>query len=248
MEIAKLAEEFPRGAVHWRAQTLTRNGEKALALAYLDARDVMDRLDEVCGPEHWQSEFEETAKGRVICRIGIKIESDWVWKSDGAGNTDVEGEKGGISDALKRAAVHWGIGRYLYRTKAPWVPCKTYENKAGKKVWSEWTEDPWNFVKGSNPSTRGPEGQKPGTPKAGIPKTSRDKADWFLGEIANAKDAGKLHKWFYAEKIQKGLAGLDTPHRAEVEAKQSAKANELDPIMHGDQRVDDGHVAGGFDA
>ena len=38
----------------------------------------------------------------------------WITKWDGAENTDVEGVKGGLSGAMKRAAVQWGIGRYLY--------------------------------------------------------------------------------------------------------------------------------------
>ena len=44
-----------------------------------------------------------------------------MWKADGAGQTDMEAEKGALSDALKRAAVRWGIGRYLYDLKAPWI-------------------------------------------------------------------------------------------------------------------------------
>lgn len=146
MDLNNLAAEFPREAVSWRAQSLTRTGDKAMALAYIDARDVMDRLDEVCGPENWQSEFTETPKGRVICRLGIKVGDHWVWKSDGAGNTDVEGEKGAISDALKRAAVHWGIGRYLYDMPDVWCPCESYEDN-GKKKWRRWTDDPWNHVR-----------------------------------------------------------------------------------------------------
>ena len=78
MDLQRLSLPFPKDAVHWRAQTLTRDGTKALALAYLDARDVMDRLDDVCGSENWQSEITETAKGRVICRIGIRVGDDWV--------------------------------------------------------------------------------------------------------------------------------------------------------------------------
>ena len=148
MNLKYLSAPFPRQAVHWRAQNITRNGDKALALAYLDARDVMDRLDLVCGPENWQDEYTETPRGRVLCKIGIRIGDEWVWKSDGAGETAVEGEKGGISDALKRAAVHWGIGRYLYRFDAVWCPCETYE-RGGKKVWSKWTANPWDFVKGA---------------------------------------------------------------------------------------------------
>jgi hypothetical protein len=146
MDLTQLAAEFPRDAIHWRAQTLTRNGDKALALAYLDARDVMDRLDDVCGPENWQTRYTETPRGRVLCEIGIRINHEWVWKSDGAGNTDVEGEKGGISDALKRAAVHWGVGRYLYRLDAVWAPCETYQ-KNGKTHWKAWIGSPWDAVR-----------------------------------------------------------------------------------------------------
>lgn len=153
MKVSDLSAEFPRDAIHWRAQTLTRNGDKALALAYLDARDVMDRLDKVCGPENWQSRYTETPRGRVLCEIGIRIGDEWVWKSDGAGDTAVEGEKGGISDALKRAAVQWGVGRYLYRLDAVWCPCETYERN-GKRHWSKWTDDPWKHVRGSAPKPK----------------------------------------------------------------------------------------------
>lgn len=148
MDLSALSAEFPRNAVHWRPQgtPYERNGNfSCMALAYIDARDVMDRLDAVCGPDRWQSEFCETPKGRMICRIGILTDNGWVWKGDGAGDTDVEGEKGGISDSLKRAAVSWGIGRYLYRLKSPWVGCAVNQ-KNGKTYWKSWSEDPWAKV------------------------------------------------------------------------------------------------------
>jgi hypothetical protein len=142
----QLAAEFPRDAVHWRAQTVTKAGDKALALAYLDARDVMDRLDSVCTPGGWRNIVTETPKGRLIATIEIKIDGEWVGKTDGAGDTAVEGEKGGISDALKRAGVLWGIGRYLYRMDAVWAPCETTEYN-GKKQWKAWKGSPWNSVR-----------------------------------------------------------------------------------------------------
>ena len=152
MDMKALSAPFPPEAVHWRAQSVTKDGTKALALAYIDARDVMDRLDEVCGPENWQTEYLETAKGRLICRLSLRIGDEWVTKSDGAGETQVEGDKGAISDALKRAAVSWGIGRYLYRLPAPWVPCECGEWK-GKKQWRKWKADPWQYVKGAPPQS-----------------------------------------------------------------------------------------------
>lgn len=147
MNLSKLYEEFPRGDVHWRAQSITKDGTAAMALAYIDARDVMDRLDSVCGPNNWSDSYEETARGRMICAISIKIGDEWVSKSDGAGSTDVEGDKGAISDAFKRAAVKWGIGRYLYHLDAPWVPCEARQFN-GKWTWRKWTADPWSCVKG----------------------------------------------------------------------------------------------------
>lgn len=143
----QLRAPFPRDAIQWRAQTVTRDGTKALALAYIDARAVMNRLDDVVGPENWQDEYD-CVNGRTICKLGINVDGVWVWKSDGAGDTQVEAEKGGISDAFKRAAVKWGIGRYLYDLDAPWVPCETRDVN-GRKQWLKWKADPWAFVKGA---------------------------------------------------------------------------------------------------
>lgn len=145
-DVSLLASEFPHEAISWRAQSVTKDGTKAMALAYIDARDVMRRLDDVCGPAGWQCRYPH-AGSKTICEVGIKIGDEWVWKANGAGDTDIEAEKGAISDAFKRAAVLWGIGRYLYDMPAPWVPCECSEFN-GKKQWKRWTEDPWKFVKG----------------------------------------------------------------------------------------------------
>ena len=147
MDLAKLKAPFPKDRVSWRAQTLTKDGGKAMALAYIDARDVMERLDEVCGPENWQKRYSHADK-KTVCEIGIKVGGEWVWKADGAGDSDIEAEKGALSDAFKRAAVSWGIGRYLYDLDTPWVPCESKEFN-GKKQFVKFTDDPWNHVKGA---------------------------------------------------------------------------------------------------
>ena len=149
-DIKNLFADFPREDIHWRAQSVTQDGTKAVALAYLDARDVMDRLDAICGVDNWQDAYTETQSGRVICTISIRIGDEWVSKSDGAGSTAMEGEKGGMSDAFKRAAVKWGVGRYLYSMPAPWVPCESYDSN-GKWKWKRWTANPWDFVKPAQP-------------------------------------------------------------------------------------------------
>lgn len=168
IDFAALAAPFPRDAVHWRGQKLTFKKDKALALAYLDARDVMDRLDDIAGPGNWQDTYAETPRGRVVCTIAIKVGDEWVAKSDGAGDTDVEGEKGGISDAFKRAAVKWGIGRYLYRMGQTWVPCDIGEN--GK--FKSFTDDPWKYVRNAPDQPKAAE--RKAAPKANPTTTDRD--------------------------------------------------------------------------
>lgn len=148
-QLRELHRPFPGDVVHWRAQMVTkgRNGTPAaLALAYIDARDVMERLDRVCTPPFWQTEHFDAGNGKLGCRIGIYIDRMWVWKSDGAGDTDVEAEKGAFSGALKRAAVQWGIGRYLYDIGNVWVPCEATEH-GDKLRFKKFTEDPWKHVK-----------------------------------------------------------------------------------------------------
>ena len=146
-DIKPLFAEFPKEAISWRAQSVTKDGSKAMALAYIDARDVMDRLDQICGSENWQDRYEFDGP-RTICYLSIRIDGEWITKADGAGDTQVEAEKGSISGAFKRAAVKWGIGRYLYDMPAPWVPCESYK-RGDKFYWQRWKSDPWQFVKGA---------------------------------------------------------------------------------------------------
>lgn len=124
----QLSAPFTSEQISWRVgstnQKRRKDGEplRGQPLAYIDARDVMDRLDAVVGPANWQCEYVDVGNNATCCRIGISIDGlGWVWKSDGAGQTDMEGDKGQFSDAFKRAAVRWGIGRYLYDLKAEWI-------------------------------------------------------------------------------------------------------------------------------
>jgi hypothetical protein len=118
-----LCTPFAAEEIDWRVGSTTGDKSKGMALAYMDARAVMDRLDGVCGPDGWQCNYLVTGP-LAVCNIGVRMpgpNGEWIWKADGAGATDVEGEKGMLSDALKRAAVRWGVGRYLYEMKSPWV-------------------------------------------------------------------------------------------------------------------------------
>jgi len=125
----KLKVPFPVDSIHWRVGSTNAKklgvkpwqATKGIALAYIDARDVMKRLDEACGVGGWQNRYSHVTNHGVVCEIGIKVNDEWIWKANGAGETNVEGEKGAMSDAFKRAGAQWGIGRYLYSLPNSWV-------------------------------------------------------------------------------------------------------------------------------
>ena len=120
---AALAAPFPASAIGWKPQSIS--GGRALALAYIDARDVMDRLDAVVGLANWQDSYHENADGTVCCTLELRLGGEWLSRCDVGGESDQKDagdrKKAAYSDALKRAAVKWGIGRYLYSLPATWV-------------------------------------------------------------------------------------------------------------------------------
>lgn len=71
---------------------------KATMVAYIDSRDVQDILDDVVGPENWQDEYG-VVNNNLYCKIGIKINGDWIWKGDCGTESNTEAEKGESSDA-----------------------------------------------------------------------------------------------------------------------------------------------------
>ena len=111
-----------------------------VVLAYVTNRAIMDRLDEVVGPENWTNDFTQSPNGGVLCTLGVRIEDGWVYKTDGADNTEIERVKGGLSNAMKRAGVQWGIGRYLYKLPRTFAIFGETGNKV--KIDTEWYR--WN--------------------------------------------------------------------------------------------------------
>ena len=127
-EISKaLKAPFPAVDVDWRIQSLDSSKARGLAVAYLKSRAIQTRFDEVVGFENWRNEFKpwHNIDGRAsqLCGISIYINErdEWITKWDGGENTDIEPIKGGLSDSFKRAAVTWGVGRYLYSIDGIWV-------------------------------------------------------------------------------------------------------------------------------
>ena len=126
-DMAKLKEPFPETDLDWRLQSCGFSNGKfwGRALAYITSRAVQDRLDEVCGPDGWQCSIRREGDA-YLCTLSIRVThedgtTEFISRTDGAEATDIEPIKGGISGAIKRCAVLFGIGRYLYNLKDGWA-------------------------------------------------------------------------------------------------------------------------------
>lgn len=173
IDFKKLSEPFAPEDIEWRAGATNQAKTKALALAYITSRAVMNRLDEVCGPEDWQDDFRAGPDGGVLAGIGIRVNGEWIWKWDGAENSNIEAVKGGLSDAFKRAAVKWGIGRYLYSLDGVWVECEQRGNTVvlkGKPTLPNWALP-------GKPATQQKQAAKPAQPAEEQPAVKPAKMD-----------------------------------------------------------------------
>ena len=122
--LEKLREPFRKEELEFRVGATNNDKSMGLALAYVQARAIQNRLDELFGVDGWTVSYKEISAG-FICSLSIKINDRWVTKEDGAGMTEYESVKGGISNAFKRVASSgFGIGRYLYNAKKNWYPIR----------------------------------------------------------------------------------------------------------------------------
>lgn len=147
--LKQLKNPFDSKFVKWRVGATSKDKTSGIALAYIDSREVMKRLDEVVGVGNWQSKITHFPNG-FVCEISLLIDGQWITKSNVAGYTHVEPEKGGASDAFKRAASMWGVGRYLYYLPNIWVAIKPLGNSyvlAEQPELPDWAKPENNIAK-----------------------------------------------------------------------------------------------------
>ncbi len=87
-DLQGLSAFFGQADIEWKPIAVSKRTGKALAAAYVTNRAIMDRLDDVCGPENWQNEFKPGPGGGVVCGISIRVTrpdgaEEWVTKWDG---------------------------------------------------------------------------------------------------------------------------------------------------------------------
>ena len=102
--LAEFRRPFHADAVKWKVQTELAN-QRGLLVAYVDARLIYERLNLVAGG-NWEHRLEECAGG-IKCTLTVFGKSH---EDIGEGGF----AKASASDAVKRAAVPFGIGASLY--------------------------------------------------------------------------------------------------------------------------------------
>lgn len=175
---AELSKPFSPADLEWRFQSRAKGSEEGMWLPYVTARAVMDRLDDVAGPGSWNSKHWREGDA-WLCQLTVF----GVPHVDGADASDIEPTKGGISDSLKRVAVRFGIGRYLY-----FLP-RVYGRKNEKPKASL---PPWALPGGSGRppvgrgAAEGPEVQPEAQPRVAAGGADAQGFDWSSGQHAPA--------------------------------------------------------------
>ena len=75
-----LADPFEPSEVRFKPAVVS--GNRAMAIAYVDARVIQDRLDDVLGVAGWQDEYECLPDGGVVCRLRLHLGDQWITKMD----------------------------------------------------------------------------------------------------------------------------------------------------------------------
>ncbi len=75
----RLRAPFPAKDICWRIGSTTEDKDRGLALAYIDARAVQRRLDELFGWDGWRTEYHSLNGSGVICALSVRVDGDlWI--------------------------------------------------------------------------------------------------------------------------------------------------------------------------
>jgi len=195
-----LSEPFPENEIGWKAQAFNQDKTRALAVPHITARHVMNRLDEVVGPANWTTDFE-FIPGVKAAKVMLTVFG--ITKSDigFVRGDDDAAIKGSVSDGLKRAAVLFGIGRYLYETERQWVGWDSQKQR--------FSEQPRLILKNGPKPKKAKEARKPppvsgrgDRPDGSKPKPTLEKVTvGLIQEEANAQLEAMGYKPHYASRV-----------------------------------------------
>jgi hypothetical protein len=124
-----LKAPFSKDRLGVKVQSVNKDRTRAMLVLYLQHTDVQDRLEQV--DPAWTSEvLSETREGDTVY-----VRSRMTVKGVSRENVGEGGDpKAAYSDALKRCAMLFGIGRYLYDSETVWVDYN--ESRDRYKQWA----------------------------------------------------------------------------------------------------------------
>lgn len=229
-----LSDPFNPCDIEWRVQASgLSNNPWVRVIPYVTNRAIQNRLDEVVGAFNWKNTFEKADKG-YLCGISIKVDGEWITKYDGSEYTNIEALKGALSGSMKRAAVQFGIGRYLYGLKEEFANFRVIKNRF------ECEDGNYLKVFKDKKNKAGPSSEiewfEPLLPDWALPSASFDQ---YINKIKRSANLSELQINFteaykaaqYLNRIDlrdKALAAKDElkPILIEIENDKAAKATE----------------------
>lgn len=198
-----LKAPFDPNDIEWRIQQggITNGNPWALVVPYITSRAVQERLDEVV-PLSWENVQKPTPDGKgYLCGITIHLKDRSITRWDGAEYTNIEPLKGALSDSMKRAAVQFGIGRYLYQLDAFFADCSLVDNRKQALNAGLNYHEVTKKGQGNRREKQGAFGwSRPQLPSWAVPT---DNFDTFIKAIASSQDGNELKK-SYKEAVNAG--------------------------------------------
>jgi hypothetical protein len=201
-DIKKLLEElevpFAPDHVRWRVTNTSNDKKRGQIAAYADPRAYTDRLNALFSPQGWTRDYsvktmsnitrvkkgETIVSGKVLVTCTVTIIG--LWSHSGTGEEWADDDNGMTSadaQAFKRACSCFGLGRYFYDFKAPWVDLDEHRQPARTPTLPAWAI-PENWRKGMRP----PENNGNGAPSPDGARPNRT-ADGTGRSGANGKTA-----------------------------------------------------------
>ncbi|WP_322508124.1 Rad52/Rad22 family DNA repair protein [Anaerolinea sp.] len=186
-----LQEPFPSHEVEFKPGATNREKTKALALAYVDSRPYIQRLNLVC-PD-WQDEYQVMMlpdRVVVLCRLtiaGVTRTGDGECLLSGGEEGD-RAEPNAVTtasaQAFKRACVKFGLGAYLYALPQVWCDYDAQKRKiVNPPQLPEWALAPSERLEKSTRDAVQREAAERGLP---APEPSQpDPAEPGKGELAD---------------------------------------------------------------
>lgn len=195
-DIEKLKQPFDEKTIGIKVQSFSKAKDRAMLVAYVQHTDVYDRLESV--DPAWSCQVATIKETQQVIAVSMKMTVKGVTRENVGEGEDY---KSAYSDAIKRVAMLFGIGRYLYDQGQAWV---AYDDQRDK--FRTWTlQDYQQAIRGAKlpttpsapPATSNSAAPKSPAPTA--PKAAKSRNDLAKEISATAKELNlsdaDLAKW-----------------------------------------------------